>query len=190
MLEALAFIVNATNSASAGGTLPVDIAKAMHKAEPSFIVIKEDVPSAPGTVFVYATSAGIAASGAPAQSAPPATPGAPKTEFQLDKGIVMPESKRGGIKGDTYPFASMELNDSFFVAATDAKPNPAKGLASTVSSANKRFASVYPLTVGKDKKPHEKAGQPTGQDGRKFAVRARTVADGEKVNGARVWRIA
>lgn len=191
MLEAFMFIVSATQSAAAGGSLPLEIAKAMVKAEPTFVVLKEDHPGiAPGTVFVYATSQGIAASGAPA--APPAA----KTTFQLQDGISVPASKRGGgLKGETYPFAQMAVGQSFFVPATEAKPNPAKSLNSTVSSANKRFTSVYPATLGKNKTPNPKAGQSTGMEDRKFVVRARTAADEtgqglSGVAGARIWRVS
>jgi hypothetical protein len=60
--------------------------------------------------------------------------------------FAMPEitdRRRKGTKAETYPFASLEAPneqglDAFHVAATDAMPSPAKTLAGTVSSANKR----------------------------------------------------
>lgn len=186
LVDVLAFIVTGTQGLAGHAIVPLAHAKAIMKHEPTFIKIQSETPDAVGNVPVFATSLGIAASGAPAQ----ATTGASKPTFELQEGIEVPESKRGGLKGDTYPFASMNVGQSFFVPATESNPNPAKGMASTVSSANKRYASTYPLTTGKNKTAHPKAGQPTGQDGRKFTVRARTVADGEKSNGARVWRTA
>lgn len=186
-IELLAFIVTATQGAAGHALVPLAAAKQIIKAEPTFITIQNETPDPAGNVPVFATSLGIAASGAT-----PVAPVAaePKTSFVLEEGFEVPESKRGGLKGSTYPFADMKVGQSFFIAATEKTPNPAKGMASTVSSANKRFVSVFPATTGKDKTPHPKAGQPTGQDGRKFTVRARTVADGEKVDGARVYRIA
>lgn len=68
------------------------------------------------------------ATGAPAVSA-----------FALIDGAELPAA-RGGRNRSVYPFDSMAVGQSFFVPATEAKPNPAKSLASTVSSANKRAA--------------------------------------------------
>jgi hypothetical protein len=60
--------------------------------------------------------------------------------------MALPEivdGRRSSKKAETYPFASLEAPneqglDAFHVAATEAMPNPAKTLAGTVSSANKR----------------------------------------------------
>ena len=60
--------------------------------------------------------------------------------FVLEDNVPMPKSGRGGRKGDTYPFDKMAVNQSFFIAATAEKPNPAKAMASTVSSATARYA--------------------------------------------------
>lgn len=96
-----------------------------------------------------------------------ATPAAAKPTFELEDGIAKPEG-RAPRTSSLYPFEQMGVGQSFHVAATDEKPNPAKSLASTVSSANKRFAKE-------------------GQDGRKFSVK--TVGDADpKGKGARVWR--
>jgi hypothetical protein len=51
----------------------------------------------------------------------------------------MPPS-RGGRNRSVYPFDALAVGQSFHVPASEAKPNPAKSLASTVSSANKRNA--------------------------------------------------
>ncbi len=71
--------------------------------------------------------------------------------FALIDGAVLPEG-RAPRASSIYPFDTMNVGQSFFVPATEDKPNPAKSLASTVSSANKRFT--------KD-----------GADGRKFTVK-------------------
>lgn len=64
---------------------------------------------------------------------------APVSPFALIDGAELPAS-RGGRNRSVYPFDTMAVGQSFFVPASEAKPNPAKSLASTVSSANKRAA--------------------------------------------------
>lgn len=189
MIALLTFIVDATQKAPGYAVVPLANAKELAKLEPTFITIREETLDPVKNVQVFATSLGITAVKGDGIAAPTGIT-ADKPKFVLEEGFTVPPSKRGGgLKADIYPFAEMKVGLSFFVAATEEKPNPAKGLQSTVSSANKRFAATYPMTVGRAKTPHAKAGQPTGQDGRKFTVRPRTTADGEKANGARVYRI-
>jgi len=65
---------------------------------------------------------------------------APEGGFKLVSGVPMPEvTRKFGAKPAIYPFADMEVGQSFFVAATEARPNPAKQMASTVNSATQRF---------------------------------------------------
>lgn len=194
--DLLMFVVNGTRGEAGCALVPNTLATKIEKLEPGLIQPRSGAEVDPaGNIAVYATSKGIAAvlgeeaaASTPAAAAPaasaPAAEGNGKSAFTLDSGFVVPPTKRGGIKADIYPFAQMAVNQSFFVPATEDKPNPAKALASTVSSATKRYAAAYP--VG-----HAQAGQATGKDGRKFVVRARTAGvDGEKLNGARVYRIA
>lgn len=91
------------------------------------------------------------------------------SNFAIDDGITMPPS-RGGRNRSVYPFDALTVGQSFHVPASEAKPNPAKSLASTVSSANKRNA--------KD-----------GGNKSKFEVRSVDATD-PRGAGARVWRIA
>lgn len=91
------------------------------------------------------------------------------SNFAIDDGITMPPS-RGGRNRSVYPFDALTVGQSFHVPASEAKPNPAKSLASTVSSANKRNA--------KD-----------GGNKSKFEVRS-VDANDPRGAGARVWRIA
>lgn len=79
------------------------------------------------------------------------TAAADKPSFDLIEGAVLPEG-RAPRSSSVYPFDTMNVGQSFFVPATDDKPNPAKSLASTISSANKRFSKE-------------------GADGRKFTVK-------------------
>lgn len=177
LTELMTFIVTGTQSPAGCAIVPHNFAKEIEKYEPTFIKVSSD-PDPAGNVSVFATSLGVAAV---TGTSPVEAAVTPKSEFVIEDGFVPPASKRGGIKSDTYPFAALGVGQSFFVPATAERPNPAKGLASTVSSATKRFAAAYPSG-------HAQAGQPTGKDGRKFTVRARTTADGEKSNGARVYR--
>lgn len=58
--------------------------------------------------------------------------------IQLSAPLTKKRTRRASA---TYPFETMEVNGIFFVAATANKENPAKSMASTVSSANKRFST-------------------------------------------------
>ena len=69
-------------------------------------------------------------------------------KFISGTGFVPPAPKanqrkdRKGKAEKRYPFATMKLTDFFFVPATEDAPNPAKKLASTVSSANTRYKNT------------------------------------------------
>lgn len=108
------------------------------------------------------------ANGGNAGGAPASTASASK--FEIEDGIALP-SARGGKGGSVYPFDSLNVGQSFHVPATTDRPNPAKSLASTVSSATKRYAD-----------------KPEGER-RKFTVRS-VGTDDPKGAGARVWREA
>lgn len=71
-------------------------------------------------------------------------------EVNNSGGFVPSRKRGGGRKGETYPFESLEVGGFFFVAATEDKPEPAKSLASTINSANKRYSE---LVLGEDGKP-------------------------------------
>jgi len=102
-------------------------------------------------------------------------------KFVLEANVPVPTIKRGGHKNEMYPFAVMEVGQSFFVAATEAKPNPAKTLASTVSGATKRFA----VPTGAVKKNRKGEDVEVMQETRKFVVRS---VEENGIKGARVWR--
>lgn len=100
--------------------------------------------------------------------------------FAIEDGVPMPAASARGRGGNTYPFDQLQPGQSFFVANTEAKPNAAKSLASTVSSATARYAEIIPGQMKKDKKGND---VPATKETRKFVVRA---VEG----GARVWRTA
>lgn len=110
--------------------------------------------------------------------------------FSIDTGVPVPAIKRSGAATSIYPFDALEVGQSFFVPATDEMPNPGKSLASTVSSASKRYATetgTRELTrKNRTTSEIETVTVPTYTYERKFMVR--TVEE-NGVKGARVWRI-
>lgn len=62
-----------------------------------------------------------------------------KMSFEIESNIPLPVTKRGGKRESAYPFAALEVNQSFFIPASEKHPEPAKSLASTVSGATKRY---------------------------------------------------
>lgn len=154
-------------------------------------------------IATRATAKGIEtvnASASQGQSAPAASTAKPT--FQLEKASLPPISGRGRAGTELYPFDQMEVGDSFFVPNDASKENAAKSLASTVSSATKRYAEVIPgefktITVkGKDGAPDSTKQVPALKETRKFVVRSRTAAAeaaegfAHGNDGARVYRVA
>jgi len=111
-------------------------------------------------------------------------------QFAIDNDVSIPAVTRRGATASPYPFDEMELGQSFFVPATEAMANPGKSLASTVSSASKRYATENGTRlINRRNKETNEMGQvevPKYHYERKFMVR--TVEE-NGVKGARVWRI-
>lgn len=112
-----------------------------------------------------ATAAGASTAGA----------GTPvKPSFTIDKGIPIPESVgRGRIGATKYPFDAMEVGDSFFIAEDHKK------LASTVSSANQRYAKPDP--TGEQRKARNGQMVPKTVLTRRYVVK-------QVEGGSRIWR--
>ncbi len=89
-------------------------------------------------VAVRATDKGIALNAETTSAAAPAAVSMPSS-FVTGSGFV-PSVARGGRGRSLYDFDALDVGGFIFVPSTDAKPNPAKSLASTVSSASKRSA--------------------------------------------------
>ncbi|MBL1375594.1 DUF7303 family protein, partial [Acinetobacter baumannii] len=105
--------------------------------------------------------------------------------------VAIPTPKRGGGRkaGTQYPFDELEIGQSFFVPATEAKPEPVKSLASTVTSANERYSEEIPGQTRINKKGRE---VPAKRQLRQFVVRS--IEDGAPwnhpgVRGAAVFRV-
>lgn len=113
------------------------------------------------------------------KSATPATEN--KSAFAIEDGIEMPAVKRSGLGNELYPFDALQVGQSFFVPNSEDKPNAAKSLASTVSSATARYAQQDPN--GATRVNRKGVEVPVMVNTRKFRVLA---VEG----GARVWRVA
>ena len=106
-----------------------------------------------------------------------------KSMFKIENEVPVPAISGRGRGGNVYPFNQLEVGQSFFVANSESKPNAAKSLASTVSSATARYA--VPAEDGSTKTNKKGEVVPVMVKTRMFVVR-RVEEDG--VKGARVWR--
>lgn len=120
-----------------------------------------------GEVAVRATGAGVELAGQPADTSNGAA--TVKSTFTIDDNVELPAGATR-TKAATYPFELLGVNQSFFVGNTEAKPNAAKSLASTISSANKRYTTE------------------DGSGNRKFVVRPVDETAQGRGKGARIWR--
>lgn len=93
-------------------------------------------------------------------------PTGPRPTVTFDDNIPVPAPRRGGKGSGVYGFETMVVGQSFFIAATADNPNPAKRIASTVSSASKRNAPNSYIVRSVDETPQGRG------------------------KGARVWRTA
>lgn len=104
------------------------------------------------------------------------------SQFAIESNVAVPTTSARASNA-VYPFDLLEVGQSFFVPATEEKPEPHVSLASTVASANKRHAVEIPGQTRTDRKGNV---VPATYAARKFIVR-KDVKDG--VTGARVFRI-
>lgn len=182
--ELLAEIVAAANSPT--GFTYVAEGKAKPLVDRGLIEVNPAMKNDAGHVAARATNAGISiimenkdATPAAAESNETAAP-----NFAIDSDIPMPAVNRRR-KSAMYPFDTLEVGQSFHVPATNERPNPAKSLASTVSSANKRYAEVIPGETRVDRKGNTvPATKPT----RLFRV-FEAASDDPRGAGARVFRV-
>lgn len=87
-----------------------------------------------------------------------------------------PRQRPGRSSSDIYPFDQMEKGHSFFVPATEKRPNPAKTMVSTISAANDRYATEtgeYKEVTRKSRKTGEMETKrvPVKNYSREFTVR-------------------
>lgn len=130
---------------------------------------------------------------------------APK--FAIEDNVAIPKVKRQAVSNSIYPFDALKIGQSFFVPQPETKPGDkfkdiAKSLASTVSSAQKRYGKVVGKTTINRRATEEMAKERNVEVGamvpvevdkyeydRKFTVRSVTEThNGVEVKGARIWR--
>jgi hypothetical protein len=178
-------IVEATLDASRG-FLYTSTAIHVPLIEAGLVEINETIVNEAGEFATRATEKGVSTvsknqNHEVAEAGETATAG--KNGFVLEAGVPLPTIKRGGRGGEVYPFDEMGVGQSFFVAASEDKPNQAKSLASTVSSATARYA--VPSADGATKTNKKGETVPVMVETRKFVVRS---VEENGVKGARVWR--
>lgn len=143
-----------------------------------------------GAQATRASQAGKAIGGAADAASATATEDAPAEQFTIVSGVEMPGSLRRGVqRSESYPFGKLEVGQSFFIAATDKKPQPERSYASTVSSARNRYAVNDPNGATRENRKGRKVPVQTFE--RDFAIRS--MADGAAygkagVKGAAVFR--
>ena len=108
-----------------------------------------------------------------------------KSMFKIENEVPVPAISGRGRGGNVYPFDQLAVGQSFFVPNSESKPNAAKSLASTVSSAPARYAVASEDGATKTNKKGEVV--PVMVKTRKFVVRS---VEEDGVKGARVWRTA
>lgn len=66
--------------------------------------------------------------------------------FQRVSGFLAPQKSRRKVPSTSrkYDFDTLELNEALFIPSTEEMPNPKKSLASSVSSANRKYAEFNP----------------------------------------------
>jgi hypothetical protein len=153
------------------------------------VEVNPAVVDASGALATRATPEGIALVNSTNTNGAAAAPAAASTgtsKFAIDTGIEMPASAARGRTATTYPFDALQVGQSFFVPNTTEKPNAAKSLASTVSSANQRYA-VPAEGTRTDRKGNV---VPNKTLTRTFVVRPVDESAQGRGAGARVWRTA
>ena len=138
-MKLLASIANATEQSY----ISKDDATPLLANDPVLIEVNTGMLDANGNAAVRLTPAGakLVADAAPAQAA--SGEASKASPYAIISNAVLPPSKRGNKGGGAptqYPFADLEVGQSFFVPKSDKHPDPVKTLGSTVSSANMRYA--------------------------------------------------
>lgn len=173
----LAAVIKATEAGSFVYTSPEAHAKALADG---LVEVNPSMANEAGELATRATAQGIESMNASQTPASTPAPAASKPQFAIEDGIALAPVTGRGRGGETYPFDQLQPGQSFFVPNSADKPNVAKSLASTVSSATRRYAEEIPGETRVDRKGNT---VPAIKETRKFVVRA---VEG----GARVWRTA
>jgi len=195
--EAVAVIGLAEIVAAGANGLYTAVAVHAPLVEAGLVEINPAMVNEAGEIATRATQAGIEsldkgnsnADNTNSQTAETGTTQKVKTMFKIDDSIPVPTISGRGRGGNVYPFEQLAVGQSFFVANSEDKPNAAKSLASTVSSATARYAVEKKDEGGNVVTKTNKKGEtvPEMVETRKFVVRS---VEENGVKGARVWRTA
>lgn len=167
----LAAIIAATQTEAGFAFVGTDEANKL-EAE-GFVETNADVPNTPaGQIATRATKKGIDFMKTQNSAEKAQDTAGKKSEFVIEDNVEIPAVSGRGRVGSLYPFDDLKVGQSFFV------PKAAKNLASTVSSANARYAEEVPGETRKDRKGNE---VPKMKFTRHFIVRS---VEG----GSRIWR--
>lgn len=147
--------------------------------EAGMVEINPAVINEAGEIATRATQKGIDEMTQTTETGTAAASAKVAASFTIEDNVPMPTGNSRGRGGNVYPFEALEVGQSFFVPNSEDKPNAAKSLASTVSSATARFA--VPSEDGATKTNKKGETIPVMVETRKFVVRS---VEG----GARVWR--
>lgn len=134
-MEALPRIVEATQSETGYTFCSDDVAAYLVKN--GYIEQNSEIKNEAGALATRATEKGIAAI-KPKEEEKVTTENAAKQEFEILDNVELPKATRtggGGVGNTVYPFDKLAVGQSFFAAGKEAKK-----FASTVSSANSRYA--------------------------------------------------
>ncbi|QXN71429.1 hypothetical protein RCHARTNEY_60 [Rhodobacter phage RcHartney] len=189
-MVALAAIVEAGEAGTYGPAADVQ-----GLANAGLVEINPAMTDENGNVAVRATAAGIAKI---AEGSGAATPAATaSTAFEIgdvpdDILSAASEKRRAGRSGgEKYPFDALEVGKGFFVPATEKMPEPAKSLASTVSSATARYAEETDEDETVTVKTYA-----TGEDGKRvkdaeghFVVESEAEVTRKKMRNTRVFKL-
>lgn len=166
----IAAIVAATQAGNPG-YLMVPTAEAQKLAADGLVELNTAM-TGDGTIATRATQKGIDSVNTNANTNP-APVGAEKPKFVIEDNVSIPAISGRGRIGSVYPFDELKVGQSFFV------PKAAKNLASTVSSANARYAEE----TGETRVNRKGETVPKYKFTRQFIVRS---VEG----GSRIWRKA
>ena len=194
-LAALSYIV----AAGEGGTFaPLAEVRPLADHKPALVEINEGATDDNGNVAVRATAEGISHSATNSTTDDNGNVAVrAKSSFEvmdvpadiLQAAKERRRSSRGA--GEKYPFDSLEVGKGFFVAATEKMPEPVKSLASTVSSAQSRYAEEtdeLETVIVKEYETDENGKRVKGADGH-WIVIAENEVERPKMQNTRMFKL-
>lgn len=181
-------LLTTINAAGGNGTYVAENSKPLAALlENKLVETNAAIKNDKGEIAVRMTADGILVitGDTPVQKALDAETPEGTTEILVVEGVPIPASPRGRRAGSSqYPFATMEVGQSFFIAATEDKPDPFKAHGSIVSRANRHYSHEHET----ERTPK---GNPVRVQDRNYVIRR--IEDGapwgfEGVAGAAIWR--